>query len=85
MSRLDPKNREEAFTYQFEDDIKVLRCAATQGATEFEQALSTLEIHIVAYRSKRLKNVSAKVKEKRKEHEAWMAKNYPGLRQYLAE
>ena len=25
MSRLEPKNKEEAFTYQFEDDVKVLR------------------------------------------------------------
>lgn len=24
MSRLEPKNREEAFTYQFEDDVKLL-------------------------------------------------------------
>ena len=52
MSRLNPKNREEAFTYQFEDDVKVLRACAHNSEDAFNRALTTLETHIKSYRKK---------------------------------
>ena len=79
MSRLDPKNREEAFTYQFEDDVKMLKVASLSGEKEFEQVLKRLEVHIGAYRSKRLRNMCAKAEKKSKEQDAYiyMEKNFP--------
>lgn len=56
MSRLDPKNREEAFSYQLEDDVKMLKVASLSGEKEFEQALQRLETTINAYKNKRLRN-----------------------------
>ena len=54
MNKHEPKNREEAFTYQFEDDIKVLRTLSQliHRKDSFEQrkpfydALETLKAHI---------------------------------------
>lgn len=54
MSRLDPKNREQAFAYQFEDDVRVLHNISLAEPDKFEKGLSTLEAHIAAYRNKRL-------------------------------
>ncbi len=51
MSRLDPKNREEAYAHQFQDDAKVLKAASLIGEHEFRHALSTLETHIWSYRA----------------------------------
>lgn len=56
MSRLSPKNREEAFTYQFEDDVKVL-LATSHNVESFKKSLATLKIHIKTYESiKKLQN-----------------------------
>lgn len=79
MSRFEPKNREEAFTYQFEDDVKMLRAIAFEGEKKFEHALSTLEGHILAYRSARLKTACKKTKKKNEEREKYMKKHYPHL------
>ena len=49
MSRLNPENREEAFTYQFEDDVKMLRACALNGQDTFKKALDTLKTHISTY------------------------------------
>ena len=76
MSRIDPKNREEAFMYQFEDDMKILSSSSKRGEEAFEKAIDILESHIKAYRSKRLKNAIKKVQNKTKEREAYMKKNY---------
>lgn len=78
MSRLDPKSREEAFSHQFEDDVKVIKAVAHHAdPKEFEIALATLESHIGAYRSKKLKKELDKYQKKQAEHNAWMKKNYP--------
>lgn len=63
-SRLDPRNREEAFAYQFEDDVRVLHACALAGETHFEKALQTIEIHISAYRNKNLRKRSDKQRAK---------------------
>ena len=77
FDRTNPKNREAAFTYQFEDDVKMLKVASLSGEKQFEQALATLEIHIQAYRSKRLRKICDKAVAKSKEMEAYMANNFP--------
>lgn len=79
MSRLEPRNREEAFTYQFEDDVRVLRCLSMQDEEAFQKGLATLETHIAAYRSIRLKNKVDKAKKKSKEQQEYMKKHFPSL------
>lgn len=65
MSRIDPKNREEAFTYQFQDDVKMLKVASLHGEKEFEQVLQRIEATIGAYRNKRLRKNCEKAKKKK--------------------
>lgn len=66
MSRLDPKNRQEAFAYQFMDCSKTLLPLALQGSSKgFDQQISVIEATIKAYRSKRLRNMSEKAKKKK--------------------
>ena len=79
MSRLDPKSREEAFTYQFQDDVKMLKVASLSGEKEFEQVLTRIEANIGAYRSKRLRNMCSKVQAKSKESNKYMKKNFPEM------
>lgn len=79
MSRLDPKNREEAFTYQFQDDMKMLKVASLHGEKEFEQVLQRLEASIGAYRSKRLRNQCAKAEKKSNESNKYMKKHFPDM------
>ncbi len=79
MSRIDPKNREEAFTYQFQDDVKMLKVASLSGEKAFEQVLQRLEANIGAYRSKRLRNKCAKAEVKSKESNEYMKKNFPAM------
>ncbi len=49
MSKHAPKNREEAFVYQFEDDVKLLFSMSQIGVKEFQQELEKLKGHIVSY------------------------------------
>ena len=54
MSRLDPKTTEEAFVYQFEDEVKVLKALSRLGKPEsFEARLRSLENFIKSYRQVR--------------------------------
>lgn len=79
MSKYEPINREDAFAYQFEDDVKVLKQLALVNEDTFEKGLKTLEAHIAAYRNKTLKRTVTKTKNKHKAQQAYMAKNYPHL------
>lgn len=79
MSRIDPKNREEAFTYQFQDDVKMLKVASLHGEKEFEQVLQRMEATISAYRNKRLRNACEKAQDKSKKTEEFIKKNFPSL------
>jgi len=49
MSKFDPKTREQAFAYQFEDDVKKLKSLSLLNKEAFKQKLSTLQAHIDAY------------------------------------
>ena len=79
MSRLSPKNREEAFSYQLQDDAKMLGVAAISGEKEFEQVLQRIEAVIRAYRNKRLRSQSEKTKRKMREWLKMMEKKSPEL------
>lgn len=53
MSKYEPKNREEAFVHQFEDDVRVLKCLSQLDDLQaFEKGLEVLETHIASYRNK---------------------------------
>lgn len=62
MSRLEPKNTEEAFTYQFEDDVKVLRACSHNNTESFMKQLRILKIHIQTCEKQLNKNYLNKVK-----------------------
>ncbi len=83
MSRLDPQNREEAFSYQLEDEAKKLRPAALLGGEEaFERVLSTIEVYIKAYRNKKLRKTCKDAEKKFNDFIVLMHENYPELDLY---
>lgn len=54
MSKYEPKNREEAFAYQIEDDIKLLHSLSMLNDTaSYEKQLQTIEQRIASYRQLR--------------------------------
>ncbi len=66
MSRLDPKNREEAYAHQFEDSAKALKALAMAGSTTgFQQSLKTLSAYIKAYKSGKAATFQTKGKFKK--------------------
>lgn len=79
MSRLDPKNREEAFTHQFQDDVKMLKVASMSGEKEFEQVLQRIEANISAYRSKKLRNMCSIAEANSKKSNEYMKKHFPDM------
>lgn len=48
MSRQLPKTREEAFAYQFEDDVKILYLMSS-SKEDFKKHLAVLQARIDAY------------------------------------
>lgn len=54
MSRIDPVNREQAFAYQFEDDVKVLHSMAVLDREAFRKHLAVMQAHIDAYNNMEL-------------------------------
>lgn len=53
MSRLDPKNMEEALCHQLDDDVKRLMLLAKLGdGSGFESLLSTVKVRIQYYEKK---------------------------------
>jgi len=54
MNKMNPKNKEIAFSYQFEDTVRLLKSLANLGQTEaFKQMLQTLKMHINTYENQR--------------------------------
>lgn len=49
MSKFEPKNKEEAFTYQWEDDVRHLRSLALLSEKEFQAYLKIFKQHIESY------------------------------------
>lgn len=54
LNKLEPKNKEMAFYFQFEDDLKLLKSGALlDSKTVFEHGLQRLEAHIISYREEK--------------------------------
>lgn len=72
MSRFDPKTREEAFAYQFEDDVKIIFSLGLLSKEAFKKHLSILQAHIDAYNNEDLQkaclDAEQKYKNKQKEY-----------------
>jgi hypothetical protein len=51
MSRELPKSRAEAFSYQFEDDVKMLKSLSVLDNNTFDIYLNVLQSHIDLYKS----------------------------------
>lgn len=67
MSKLEPKNREEAFVYQLEDDIKLLySLSMINDVVSYENQLKVIETRISTYRHIRDQEIFEK-KEAQKE------------------
>ena len=51
MSKLEPRNREEAFGYQMQDDVKLLiSLGALNDKASYRKQLKVLEMRIATYR-----------------------------------
>ena len=51
MSKLEPRNREEAFGYQMQDDVKLLiSLGALNDKESYRKQLKTIELRIATYR-----------------------------------
>ena len=79
MSRIDPKNREEAFAHQFEDDVKILHSLALLNKESFKKHLAVVQAHIDAYNDKGLQESCDDAVHRHKVQQAYMKDNYPGL------
>lgn len=59
MSRQFPSSREEAFAFQFEDDVKIIKSMSVLSKEAFVKQLSVLQAHIRAYNNKNLQKQCA--------------------------
>lgn len=50
MSKSEPRNREEAFAFQIEDDVRVLRACALNSKESFVKALDRIKRELVFMR-----------------------------------
>ena len=66
MSKLLPNTREEAFAYQFEDDIKILHSMALLSKESFKKHLVVLQAHIDAYNNQDLQKSCEEAERKHK-------------------
>lgn len=57
LTRLEPRSTEEAFCFQFSDDIRVMRAMAYKSRDAFNKALGVLEQHIAAYKTVTKRNI----------------------------
>lgn len=78
MSKLDPRNREEAFAHQIGDDAKLLMPAALANNNKgFEQTLQRIEGMIQAYRSSSLRAKTKKAIAHTKSNNRWLEESRP--------
>lgn len=66
-SRLNPESREQAFVFQFEDDVRVLKSLALRDNECFRKHLAVMQAHINAYNSTKLQKKCADSEKKQKE------------------
>lgn len=66
MSKQLPSTREEAFAYQFEDDVKILHSMALSSKEGFKRYLAVLQAHIDAYNNSELQKSCEEAERKYK-------------------
>jgi hypothetical protein len=76
MSKQLPKTREEAFAYQFEDDVKILHSMSIISREGFKKHLAILQAHIDAYNNLDLQNSCEEAERKHKIQKQYMLDNY---------
>lgn len=73
MSKQLPKNREDAFAYQFEDDVKMLHSMALISKEGFRKHLAVLQAHIDAYNNLDLQKACEDAEIKHKIQKQYMS------------
>lgn len=76
MSKQLPNTREEAFAYQFEDDVKMLRSLSLLDKDAFKKYLVVLQAHIDAYNNIKLQKSCEEAELKYKAQKQYMLDNY---------
>lgn len=76
MSKQLPNTREEAFAYQFEDDVKMLKSVSLLDKRSFEKHLIILQAHIDAYNNKDLQKSCEEAERKQKSRKQYMIDNF---------
>jgi hypothetical protein len=76
MSKHLPKTREQAFAYQFEDDVKILHSMSLISKEGFKKHLAILQAHIDAYNNLDLQNSCEEAERKHKIQKQYMLDNY---------
>lgn len=80
MSRLEPKNRMEAYAHQLSDDVQMLfKCALIDNENGYDKCIDKMQGIIKAYYSPVLRKQVEKTKKENQEREAYMKKNYPEI------
>jgi hypothetical protein len=72
MSKQLPNTREEAFAYQFEDDVKMLHSLAILNKEGFKKHLAILQAHIDAYNNVELQKDCEEAEIRHKKQKAHM-------------
>ena len=77
MSKQLPDTREEAFAYQFEDDVKILHSmAAIKSKESFRKHLAVLQAHIDAYNNLDLQKSCQQAEVKHRIQKQYMQEHY---------
>jgi hypothetical protein len=76
MSKQLPNTREEAFAYQFEDDVKILHSMAVLNKEGFRKHLAVLQAHIDAYNNEELQKACDEAERKHQIRNQYMKDNY---------
>lgn len=76
MSKQLPNTREEAFAYQFEDDVKKLHSLSLLSKDAFKKHLAILQAHIDAYNNLDLQKSCEEAERKHIIQKQYMLENY---------
>jgi hypothetical protein len=77
MSKQFPDTREEAFAYQFEDDVKILhQMAAMKSKESFRKQVAILQAHIDSYNNLDLQKSCEQAEVKHKIQKEYMRQHF---------
>ena len=75
MSRHDPINRQEAFCFQFEDTLAVLKANISKPET-FDKHIKSLKVQIAIFEDKKLRKQQEEKEKQSEERMDFMRRNY---------